>query len=110
VFALELAVPELRRLLPPTFPVELDSDDACLAWSPPTRGAVEADVGNAALSEVATVDELLRFLRHTVMKEVGGDTELGKTCSPLGGGPDARFAIDILRSRGSNIGEDAACR
>jgi hypothetical protein len=109
VFALELAVPELRRLSPPAFPVEFDSDDASLAWSPPARGVVGADIANAALSEVATVDELLRFLRHAVMKEVGGDTELGKTCVPLGSGP-ARFAIDILRSRGSNVGEDAACR
>jgi len=110
VFALELAVPELRRLSPPAFPVELDSDGASLAWSPPARGAVGGDVGNAALSEVATVDVLLRFLRHAVMKDVGGDTELGKTCGPLGNRPDARFAIDILRSRGSKVGEDAVCR
>lgn len=107
VFALELAVLELRRLSPPAFCVELDSDDGSLAWSPPARGVVGADDDRAAPSEM---DVLLRLLRHAVMKEVGGDAGLDGTCAPPDAGPDARFATDTLRPRGSSVGEVAPWR
>jgi hypothetical protein len=107
VLAPELAVPELRRLSSPAFRLKSDPDpeDGSLACSPPPRGA---DDDNAAPSEVANVDVLLRFLRHAVMKEVGGDAGPDGTCIPLDAGPTARVVTDTLRPRGSCIGDKVA--